>query len=71
MLEQILKQLEGIEGIYITVSYDYDKITGIKISELERVSSDTLSVNQETLKCTLMRLDETNLLVSINIKYKP
>jgi hypothetical protein len=39
MLEEILKQLEKIEGIVVTTLYHNDKITEIKISELERVSS--------------------------------
>jgi hypothetical protein len=39
MLEEILKQLEQIEGIVVTTLYHNDKITEIKISELERVSS--------------------------------
>jgi hypothetical protein len=38
MLEEILKQLEKIEGIVVTTLYHNDKITEIKISELERVS---------------------------------
>lgn len=39
MLEEILKQLEKIEGLVITTLYDHNKIVEIKISELERVSS--------------------------------
>ena len=38
MLEEILKQLEKIEGLAITTLYHNNKITEIKISELERVS---------------------------------